>query len=396
MTDQLGQSQVIPYLIGLSEKGYQIHIISAEKKQNYINFEFNIRQLLDNHNISWSFIKYTKKPPILSTIKDIHNLKKISKKLQQKISFDIVHCRSYISAIIGIYMKKRFGTKFIFDMRGFWADERVDAKIWNIKNPIFYLVYKYFKIKELSFLRNADYTISLTKVGKKFIHNNFCANIPIKVIPCCADLELFNYNSLNIIELLKIKKNLMIKENDFIISYLGTIGSWYMLDEMLDFFKIFSTKIENAKLMFITKDKQENIIKIVRQKAISEDKIIIQAAERKEVPFLLSLSKLSLFFIKPVFSKKASSPTKLAEILGMGIPVVCNSGVGDIDTFFEQENLGFLIKNFTNENYNLVVRQLTEIKKIKKERLRSFALQNFSLKIGIERYSEVYNKIFTI
>jgi hypothetical protein len=31
MTDPLGQSQVIPYLIGLTKKGHNISIISCEK-----------------------------------------------------------------------------------------------------------------------------------------------------------------------------------------------------------------------------------------------------------------------------------------------------------------------------------------------------------------------------
>jgi len=35
MTDPLGQSQVIPYLIGLSQKGYVITIISCEKEDKF-------------------------------------------------------------------------------------------------------------------------------------------------------------------------------------------------------------------------------------------------------------------------------------------------------------------------------------------------------------------------
>ena len=33
MTDPLGQSQVLPYLVGLSEKGYKFTILSFEKKE---------------------------------------------------------------------------------------------------------------------------------------------------------------------------------------------------------------------------------------------------------------------------------------------------------------------------------------------------------------------------
>ena len=33
-------------------------------------------------------------------------------------------------------MKMSYRTKFIFDMRGFWADERVEGDLWNLKNII--------------------------------------------------------------------------------------------------------------------------------------------------------------------------------------------------------------------------------------------------------------------
>ena len=54
-------------------------------------------------------------------------------------------------------------------MRGFYADERVDGKIWSLDNFIYKKIYNYFKSKEKEFLQFSDYTISLTENGKKEI-----------------------------------------------------------------------------------------------------------------------------------------------------------------------------------------------------------------------------------
>ena len=35
MTDPLGQSQVLPYLKGISKAGYTVHLVSYEKKEKY-------------------------------------------------------------------------------------------------------------------------------------------------------------------------------------------------------------------------------------------------------------------------------------------------------------------------------------------------------------------------
>ena len=149
----------------------------------------------------------------------------------------MVHCRSYIAADIGLAMKKKFGTKFLFDMRGFWADEKKDAGSWPLKNPIFSRVYKYYKKRETEYLNNADYIISLTEAGKREMlkWNSYNKKVPIQVIPCCADMSVFSLTSKD--DKREGRRLLNIDENNLVISYLGSIGAWYMLDEMLEMFR---------------------------------------------------------------------------------------------------------------------------------------------------------------
>src|ERR1700752_833715 len=130
MTDPLGQSQVIPYLKGLSEKGYKIIIISCEKRDRFEKQKKSIKKLLYAANIDWHPVPYSKLPSVFSKQ---FNLSLINSKAQQLCKDekpDVIHCRSYMAALIGLKLKKKYGTKFIFDMRGFWADERIDGGIW--------------------------------------------------------------------------------------------------------------------------------------------------------------------------------------------------------------------------------------------------------------------------
>ena len=99
---------------------------------------------------------------------------------------------------------------------------------------------------------------------------------------------------------------------------------------------------------------------------------------------------LQYFFIKPFFSKKASSPTKQAELLGMGIPFICNSNVGDTKESLEKENVGLVVCDFNKAAYQNIVDSLSDITKIDKEHLRNVAIKHFSLKEGVNKYNEVY------
>lgn len=394
MTDPLGQSQVLPYLTKLSKK-FDIHLLSTEKEENYDKNKNVIADICQEFGITWHTINYTKKPPVLSTIKDILTLRKRALKLHKEHNFDILHCRSYISSLIGLEFQRKFKSGFLFDMRGFWADERVDGKIWNLDNKILKRVYDYFKRKEIEFLENADYVISLTEAGKKEISswNQLKRKPDIEVIPCCADLDFFTPDNINIKLQQEFKTKLNIQNGDFVISYLGSVGTWYMLDEMLDFFKVLKSERENSKFLFITKDPADSILNKVFEKGINKDDIIIQPCERKDLPSLVSISDLSIFFILPVFSKKASSPTKQAELFGLGIPVLCNDNVGDTGPIVRENNAGMVIDQFNESTYLNAINSIDSLNNISTQHLRQVANSYASLKIGVERYEKVYRDI---
>jgi glycosyltransferase involved in cell wall biosynthesis len=394
MTDPLGRSQVLPYLCGLSAKGYQISIISFEKPTAFKKYEEDVKKIITDNNLIWIPQKYTPKPPVLSTLYDIHVLKKAARKLYKKEGFEIVHCRSYITALAGLWLKRKCHVKFIFDMRGFWADERVDGMIWNRSNTVFNTVYKYFKKKEKQYLSGSSAVISLTNAGKYEIESwNISPKPAISVIPCCADLEFFHRQNIPKEKIELLRKKLGIKDSDYVVSYLGSIGTWYMLDEMLDFFKELLAQKSNALFLFISGEDPLFIQKKTEAKGIPLDRIKVVSAKREEVPEMILLSRFSLFFILPVFSKKASSPTKMGEIMGMGIPVICNSNVGDCDMIINETKAGLLVEELNPEGYRNTIEKLKILENLNPEHIRQGALKYFSLSDGVEKYAEIYRDL---
>jgi glycosyltransferase involved in cell wall biosynthesis len=394
MTDPLGQSQVIPYLKGLSAKGYKISIISCEKRDRFEKQKKAIKKTLYANNIDWHPVPYSKLPSVFSKQLNLSLINTKAERLCKNEKPDVIHCRSYMAALIGMKLKQKYGVKFIFDMRGFWADERIDGGIWNLNNILHKRIYHFFKRKEYEFLLHADKTICLTNAAKDEIHSWPALHkkkIPIRVIPCCADLELFNLKNIHPSEKEKLKHKLHIHRGDFILSYLGSIGTWYMLDEMLDFFKRLLIKKPEAKFLFITPDDKSIILQKAKEKHIAKEKIIIHSASRNEVPLYISLSDISVYFIKPLYSKKASSPTKLGEIMGLGVPVITNKGIGDSDRMVSGS--GALINEFSDKEYDLVISQLDVLLNLDKSKIIAASEKHFSLEKGIELYAEAYKKL---
>lgn len=396
LTDSLGRSQVLPYILGLRELGHSFTIVSCEKPDRFARDKENIQKIVDDAGIKWVPLTYTSSPPVLSTIYDVMQLQKTAERLHSEIPFNIIHCRSYITSIVGLNMKRKHGVRFIFDMRAFYPDERVDGKLWNLKNPVFKMVYNYFKKKEIEFLSEADHSISLTAKGKDIIHTwNHISNqpVPVEVIPCCADLAHFHPSKVDEERKAELRKQLKLQDSDFVITYLGSIGTWYLLDEMLEFFKVLLQKKPNAKFLFITTDSPQTILQPAQKLGVSESNLAISPAKREEVPTFLSLADAAIFFIQPVFSKSGSSPTKHGEMLGMGLPVIANSGVGDVDLIIKDTNSGILIEEFTAAAYQKAVGGIDDLLNIPTETLQAASQKYYSLEEGVKRYNAVYEMV---
>jgi len=394
LTDPLGQSQILPYLKGLSQHGYRFTILSFEKKDRFQKEKAVIEQLTGESGIEWIPLSFTTSPPLLSKFYDAVRMKSKAVELHRKKGFDMVHCRSYVAADAGLHLKKKFGVKFFFDMRGFWADEKRDGT-WNVKNPIFKRIYKYYKSKEAEYLQHADYIICLTEAGKKEMStwSSFKNEIPVAVIPCCADMEHFSLTHPE--QKKKARESLGIKNGELVLSYLGSVGTWYMLDEMILFFKMVKRKYPEAKFLFITHTPRRLIDQRISALGLKATDFIITPASRKDVPRLVKASDINISFIKPVYSKISSSPTKLGEVLSMGIPVIVNSGVGDVQQTVENANAGYVLHHFKEENFERAVEAIPQIIERSPVAIRQAAEPIYSLEKGIQSYLSCYRQILS-
>lgn len=393
VTDPLGRSQVLPYLIGLSRMGHTITILSCEKPARLQSDGDGIREICAEAGIDWQPAPYHKSPPVLSSIYDARILGRRAERLHRERSFDIVHCRSYMASIAGFRLARRHGVRFVFDMRGFWPDEKVEGGAWPLRNPLYWCIYRHFKKLEARFLARADHIVSLTEEGKRELHTRpQLAHDPsrITVIPCCVDFDHFPLISSH--ERAAGRTLLGIPANARVVAYLGSIGSWYMLDEMLDFFRVYIGRHPAAALLFVTRDDPEAIHSAADARGVPPERIIVRSASREDVPRLMGAADLGLFFIRPVFSKKASSPTKMGEMLALGLPIVTNAGVGDVAAVVEATDCGVALQGFNDADYAAAIERV-EAMTIVPERQRERALAWFDLEEGVRRYAAVYEKI---
>lgn len=385
LTDPLGQSQILPYLTKLAGS-HTIHIVSFEKTCSEEKLA-SLRSELSSVGLGWTPLLYHKKPPVLSTVWDIAQLEYWCRRLWPRLKPQIVHCRSYITAIAGHHLRRK--ARFLFDMRGFYADERRESGMWPYGHPVYDMVYNFFKGREKVWLSEAAHVVSLTYAGALEIQKKF--GLPqdkISVIPCAADVEFFSQCSEE--EGRKARQRLHIPDSSSVLIYVGSLGTWYMPKEMMDFFARYRLRNPNSIFLVVNRGEHEVVWRAARMAGLAPECIRVLAAERSEMPSLLKAANAGLFFVRPTYSKLASSPVKMGEMLAAGLPVITNSGVGDVDTIVTQTNCGILVKGFSVNDYEAALDRWQQDYTTYRNNALKAAKKFFDLEDGVKRYETIY------
>jgi glycosyltransferase involved in cell wall biosynthesis len=393
MTDPLGQSQVIPYLIKLSKHGFDFHIISVEKADMMLEKGERISSLFAENGIKWTTIEYSNKIPFVSTALTLKKAYKIAVHIFSKSEFELIHFRGYTFGNTVRKLKKKFKIPVIFDMRSFLPDERVLGGMWKLNNPLHFCIYKYFKFLEGKFYKEFDRVISQTHLGEKVIRDwGFNEEVTkVEVVPCCADLDFFNYNNYSSEDEL-IRKELSVTNEDFVLGYVGSIGTWYCLDDMMAFFKVLLEKKPNAKFVFLSPVAPEIIFDSAEKLGVELSSIRLKFLDRSQMPRYISIFDWSIFFIKPGIGKAASCPVKHGELMGMGIPIIANTKVGDIDLIVGEEGSGLIVESFNHVSYQNILKKLASFS-ASKNKIRTIGSKYYNLESGVSSYVKIYNEL---
>jgi glycosyltransferase involved in cell wall biosynthesis len=371
--------------------------LSFEKKAAFNQFGDVVKAKCEKAGITWVPLEFHTRPPVVAKMIDRRKLFSTARRLHREKQFDLVHCRSYIAAELGLYLKKKYGIKFLFDMRGFWADEKAESGHWDQRKWFYKKLYHRYKALEKDFVSQSDHIISLTWAGKKELarlYDDLLAKgqqigEKCTVIPCCADLAHFDFNQYTATQTAQLKEQLAIPAGKKVLCYSGSLGAWYMLDEMLRFFKAFREKYSGSVLLFLTRE-TDRLKEAMEKNSIDPSEVVIGFSSYKELPLYLSVSDFSVFFIRPIYSKIASSPTKHAELIGMGIPVFCND-IGDTGFFLREYPQGELVDMGTAGFWTALDNM--DKKTISKDAIRAVACVYFDVQVGVQRYSAVYEKM---
>jgi glycosyltransferase involved in cell wall biosynthesis len=382
--EPLGHSQVLKYLVFLS-KDFDVTLISFEKVNSAIDKSefYEMHQYCQQEKIKWKPRIYHQGLPLFSHLVNLFSIFYTPFIEILKNAHQIVHIRSYMPGLGMPLFKIFFNFKLVFDIRGFWADEKVDRLGWS-KNS---LKYKFIKALEVRLFKHADIVVTLTESSKKFIEERFKkSSNSVTVIRTCVDFSEFNTEK-RVIRPYDFKRQL-------VLGYLGSIDTAYDFNAFLQLIKNLEGRGLKVQLKILSKTTPAIVMRYLKENNLSHLEHEVLFLKRHELSNVINQFDLLGFALKPSFSLIASMPTKIAESLACGTPIICNNFNNDIKDMIEINKIGVLhdfSQNLRQENYEEIISIIQD--HTASERCYEFSKENFSLELGVSQYVDIYNSL---
>lgn len=385
--EPLVQTQVIPYLRELVKGGHDLTLLTFESGEVDAD---SIRTSLAADGIGWQSLKYHKRPSVPATLFDIANGARFVARLARREMFDIFHSRSHVPMVMAVLGRKlsrlTHRPKLLFDIRGFFPEEYTDAGIW----PENGWLYRSVKRVERWLMKEADGFVVLTNRAKEILSDQI-GERPVEVIPCCVDLSRFATAGEE--SRVGVRQRLGIGDR-YVATYVGAFGGWYLTEEIVDFFGTLKRSDPNTFALILSQSERDVIEPLLKARGYAKRDYFIKKVPAAEIPAYLSAADVAVSFIKPCFSKLASSPTKNAEYLACGLPIVVNDGIGDTTEFTLADRTGVVISEFSAKAFEDALTSLDALKSDGDlpDRSRASARVRFELEaVGGRRYLHIYS-----
>ena len=355
LSEGIGMSQIVPVLLGLSKAGFAVGVISCEK----LNPPPQLVEMLQEQKIFWKRINFGRN----GAIGGVGRIVRIGLNLP---SAKVYHCRGDISATATSLRTRK---PFLWDVRGLWLDQKIIQS--NLQRK--HLVIFFAKLLEKRSAAKSSAVSTLTAAVYpvlRFRHPKLTSKHT--VIPTCADLEKFAFNPS------------FPSENTLLLS--GVFNNYYDLE---------------LTRRFVNKCKESLNVSVVwchgveaQRSELGVGESTIKVLTQVDMPYEIANSTFGLAICKDNVGESLLGvmPTKVAEFLATGRPVVVSKGIGDLDCMLSEFQAGIVLNSASLDDSVLELQKLLQDPSTPL-RCRALAEKYFSMDLAVQKYSSVLKEL---
>lgn len=305
----------------LQELGYEVDVACNFEDGGTLNLNRvnEFKKELEDKGIKYYNIPFSRSPFSSNNIKAY----KETKSLVIDNKYELVHLHSPIGGVCGRLACKKLrkgGTRVIYTAHGFHFFKGASIINWLIYYPIEKWLAKYTDC--LITINNEDYEIA---------KNKFKAKETKIVHGVGVDTQKFNIQ-LTQEEKTKIRREIGIEENDFVIIQVGELNKNKNQIMLIEAMKDLVIQNCNIKALLVGKGILENEYK-EKIKAYELEKNVFLLGYRKDIPQLLKISNCLVSL-----SYREGLPVNVMEAMLNNLPIIVTNCRGNRDLIVNQKD----------------------------------------------------------
>lgn len=359
LSEGVGSSQVREYVRRLPDFGHSVDVLS---------FENSIRSTTECLNIDWT-------PRAFGTHGTWSALRRLSilTATAHRARRTIIHARSDIPALAAMLGR---ADVWIWDMRAFWRDQRIVMGHLRERSA----AARFMEGVERKAAADSSAIICLAEAAIPVLRERFGAEVgkKVTVIPTAVDTKKFQPDG----RPSRQATNLLL---------LGTFNSFYDGSAIARFIKA-ANELEPVRVTWVGAGHSPWTGRL--SPWIHE---FVPTVPLQTIPEVINRSDVGLVICRQNVgpSLRAAMPTKIAEFLACGKPVVVSSGLGDMDRLVSEYGCGVVIHG------NSAIEIASAAERLQRliadpdlvERCRSCATEWFDLDRNVARLSALYERL---
>ncbi len=378
------QSQVFNWIKLVNEQGLSTDCISITDKKNS---QEDVRKI--EESIQGKFIQVHDFKRLL--VSDIYTFLVLFKYyLKNVFKYDKIIFQTRIgigtSYFILNWLPK---VKLIFEARGAGNEETAHSNVGKKKNLKANIKNAFSEKNEKYLLTKSDKIICVSEALKDYYINKFKMKRDVfTVFPGAADSDYFYYN-----ETLRtqLRAELSLNNKDVLVVYSGRLEmKWEIPDKIFEFFADLHKKNNNFKLLLLTPD--IDLAKEFIDKFGFNKIVYVRESSFKDVNKYLNGSDVGLLLRENIVMNNVASPTKFAEYLMAGLPVIISHSIFDFAKNIDDTKFGVVVKGLDEIMEDELVK-LNKSLLVDRLKISNWGASNLSKEVFIKRYIQVLKNI---
>jgi colanic acid biosynthesis glycosyl transferase WcaI len=233
------------------------------------------------------------------------------------------------AAVAGWALSRVKRVPFVMELSDLWPDSIVAVGAMRKSFAL-----RWLEKLELFLYRRSAAVVALTPSFKANLVNRGIPAAKIAVVINGVELSRFKPQ----LKCVDLAREWSIEPDDFVLSYIGTLGMAHGLENLLDCAGLMDRP--NVKFLLVGPGaERENLMAEAVRRGLSNVRFV-PAQPKERMPDFWSISDVAVVHLKDTPLFKTVIPSKIFEAMGMGLPILLVAPEGEASKIVVNDNVG--------------------------------------------------------